>query len=204
MRHAPKASQFEVPFTTHRPSAEPNSAKPIFTTLSSRKDGIHAQCDRCRTTCFKMDSRIYRKQHRRDKGKCEERDSHKNICGQFFSGALFGGMGMEPQAFCLLGKHCTSELYPQPHKQYRRQSGGGQDSTWSAGLCQHVMQQPGQGSLVMRNDKGSTSSEVSFLLCISFMSQQSSPNECQFGFLKICYGSWLFVIEEKSRTNKAN
>lgn len=52
--------------------------------------------------------------------------------------ALFWGTGMEPQASRLLGQHCTSELHPQPHKQYRRQSGGGQDSTQSAGPCQHV------------------------------------------------------------------
>lgn len=53
----------------------------------------------------------------------------KIFVDSFSVGALFGGMGMEPQAFCLLGKHSTSELYRQPHKQYRRQSGGGQDST---------------------------------------------------------------------------
>lgn len=80
----PTSLRFHLPHTGLLP--RPDSAKPIFTTLSSRKDGIYTHCDRCRTTCFKMDSRSYRKQHRRDKGKCEKRDCQRNVCGQFLSG----------------------------------------------------------------------------------------------------------------------
>lgn len=86
----PASVRFHFPHTGLLPA---DSAKPIFTTLSSRKDGIYAQCDHGRTTCFKMDSRSYRKQHRRDKGKCEERDSQKAVCGQFFTGDFVWGSG---------------------------------------------------------------------------------------------------------------
>jgi hypothetical protein len=86
----PASVRFHFPHTGLLPA---DSAKPIFTTLSSRKDGIYAQCDHGRTTCFKMDSRSYRKQHRRDEGKCEERDSQKAVCGQFFTGDFVWGSG---------------------------------------------------------------------------------------------------------------
>lgn len=52
----------------------------------------------------------------------------KLFVDSFSLGTLFGGAGMEPQVLCLQGRHSTSELYTQPHKQYKRQSGGGQDS----------------------------------------------------------------------------
>lgn len=106
-RHAPKASQFRVHFP-HRPSAEAPQAKPILTALGSSKDGNSAQCDRCRTPFFKMDSRRSGKQHRRGKGECGEGDRQDNVCGQFFSGGFVWGNGdgtpgLLParQAFCL-------------------------------------------------------------------------------------------------------
>lgn len=121
----PASVRFHFPHTGLLPA---DSAKPIFTTLSSRKDGIYAQCDHGRTTCFKMDSRSYRKQHRRDEASVRKGTVRKLFVDSFSLGTLFGGAGMEPQVLCLQGRHSTSELYTQPHKQYKRQSGGGQDS----------------------------------------------------------------------------
>lgn len=37
-----------------------------------------------------------------------------------------------------------------------------------------------------------------------YLSQSSFPSKRQFGFLKICYRSLLFVIEEKSRIKQIN
>lgn len=127
-RHAPKASQFRVHFP-HRPSADAPRAEPILTALGSSEDGISAQCDRCRTPCFKMDSRRSRKQHRGAKGELEGRDRQDNVCGQFFSGGFVWGSGDGTPGLLPARRAFPSELLPQPHKQYKRQSGGEHDST---------------------------------------------------------------------------